>query len=61
VQKLVVVSLTVCAHVRSRKILGDAEATPPWEGRGWPAKTRYFTLVLPHEIWSLQVKPFRRR
>jgi len=29
VQRLVVVSLTGCAHVGGRKILGDAGATPP--------------------------------
>jgi len=28
-QRLVVVSLTVCAHVGGRKIFWEAEATPP--------------------------------
>jgi len=34
VQRLVVVSLTVCAHVGGRKILVDDVATPPREGGG---------------------------
>ena len=39
VQRLVVVSLTVCAHVGGRKILRDAEATLPLrEGVADPLK-----------------------
>jgi len=40
VQRLVVLSLTVCAHVGGRKILRVAEATHPHLRGAWPFRHR---------------------